>query len=148
MTSRNFWHPLDHWPIVTLLSTKPTILSSDLDVIYGRPQAVFARTNFLLLNLCILHIGPTFKCNLLITYAIYVLYHGSISSTFYARIFCTKIFWAVFFWLEFVLGTNFHTKNAYVRCWWNWPHVHQKSAVAKAAQLLKSGVKIDLSFSP
>ncbi len=40
----------------------------------------------------------------------------SISSTFYAHIFCTKIFYLLRVWL----WVNFCTKNTVVKCWWNW----------------------------
>jgi len=40
----------------------------------------------------------------------------SISSTFYVRIFCTRVFSLLRFWL----WTNFCTKNTCVECWWNW----------------------------
>ncbi len=40
----------------------------------------------------------------------------SISSTFYVRLFCTNVFSLLRFWL----WTNFCTKNALVKCWWNW----------------------------
>ena len=46
----------------------------------------------------------------------------SISSTFYACIFCTKVFSLLRVWL----WTNFRTKNARVRCWWNWMLVSWK----------------------
>ncbi len=48
---------------------------------------------------------------------------GSISSMYYARFFRTK-FWHQkfqYFVLGFiVLATNFRTKNAHEKCWWNW----------------------------
>jgi len=44
------------------------------------------------------------------------LFLVSFSSTFYARVFRTKVFSLRRVWLR----TNFHTKNAWVKCWWNW----------------------------
>jgi len=44
---------------------------------------------------------------------------GSISSKFYMRIFCTKVFFS-----SYVLAKkHFHMKNALVKCWWNWLQV-------------------------
>jgi len=40
----------------------------------------------------------------------------SISSTFYVRIFCTKVFSLLRVWL----WMNFSMKNAHVKYWWNW----------------------------
>ncbi len=47
----------------------------------------------------------------------------SISSTFYACLFCTKVFEQLFFDLLFgfeFLAPIFCTKNARVKRWWNW----------------------------
>ncbi len=46
-----------------------------------------------------------------------------ISSTFYVRIFRTHVVSAAFLWLHVrrkSYQNNFHTKNWYVKCWWNW----------------------------
>jgi len=47
-------------------------------------------------------------------------YNDSASSTFYARIFHTKVFWVFFYLLRVWLWTNFRMKNAGVKCWLNW----------------------------
>jgi hypothetical protein len=50
----------------------------------------------------------------------------SISSTFYAQVFLYKStlcsFSPVTFWL-WPKKKHFNTKNAWVKCWWNWPKV-------------------------
>ncbi len=56
-----------------------------------------------------------FKINLIYCYDT-VLLQMSISSMFYVRIFHTKVFSLLIVWL----WTNFRTKNAFVKCWWNW----------------------------
>jgi len=45
---------------------------------------------------------------------------GSISSTFYKCIFLYESLLSSFFLLRVWLWTNFRTKNAHVKCWWNW----------------------------
>jgi len=50
----------------------------------------------------------------------------SISSTFYARLFCTKVFWAALSLLGVWLWTNFRKKNARIKCWRNWHLVAKK----------------------
>jgi len=52
-------------------------------------------------------------------YKQYNSYMGSISSTFFAHIFCMKANWAAFLSLEFGFEQT-HTKNVRVKCWWNW----------------------------
>jgi len=42
--------------------------------------------------------------------------YESISSTFYARIFCTK----VFFCHNVTREEHLRTENGCVKCWWNW----------------------------
>jgi len=45
---------------------------------------------------------------------------GSISSTFYVRIFRMKVLGAAFLCLEFGFDQTFIQKNVRVKCWWNW----------------------------
>jgi len=58
-----------------------------------------------------------------IYFSLYVRTFGlwSISSTFYAPIFCMKVLRAAFFCLEFGFEQTFVQKNACVKCSWNWP---------------------------
>ena len=51
-------------------------------------------------------------------YACRYSHQGSISSTFYIRIFCTNVVSAAFSCYVLALGRNLY-KNLYVECWWN-----------------------------
>ena len=44
---------------------------------------------------------------------------GSISSTFYNRLFRTKVFWAAFLYLQFSFVSFW--QKLLIKCWWNWP---------------------------
>ncbi len=48
----------------------------------------------------------------------------SISSTFYVRIFRTNVVFLLTFWLCWKI----RTKNAHVKCWWNW-HLMSKTFI-------------------
>jgi len=44
------------------------------------------------------------------------------SSTFYTHLFHMKVFYLLRVWL----WMNFHTKNARIKCWWNWLQLQVK----------------------
>jgi len=46
----------------------------------------------------------------------------SISSTFYMRVFCTKVLFSCYV----LAKKDFRTKNGRVKCWWNWPQQCQE----------------------